>query len=142
VISLLISIKTMIFWLVTKCTSVEARRRFRGTYHVHLQGRRVSQARNVGNLPIADVSLGPHLDPEDGGYTFVRNVRGLLANHTSLQVRSSYSSRVPTREHQFQQFISILPPEFLFTRSCKHIVTCYNESRCNFGLEIGFIDHL
>jgi hypothetical protein len=39
-------LKSMICWVVTPCSSVEARRRFRGTYRRHLEGGGVSQPRN------------------------------------------------------------------------------------------------
>jgi hypothetical protein len=36
----------VIFWDITRCSSLEVNRRFGGTYCLHLQGRRISRARN------------------------------------------------------------------------------------------------
>jgi hypothetical protein len=38
--------KSYIFWDMTPCTPVKVNRRFGGIYHLHLEGRRISQARN------------------------------------------------------------------------------------------------
>jgi hypothetical protein len=41
-----VTVKSIIFWYVTPCSPVEVHRRFGGPYYVHLQNRRVNQARN------------------------------------------------------------------------------------------------
>jgi hypothetical protein len=38
--------KTTLFWDITPCSSFKFNRRFGGTYRLHLQGRRISRARN------------------------------------------------------------------------------------------------
>jgi hypothetical protein len=38
--------KSTIFWDITPCISMKVNRRFGGTYRLHLQGRRISKARN------------------------------------------------------------------------------------------------
>jgi hypothetical protein len=38
--------KSTIFWDITPCSPLKVNRRFGGTYHLHLQGRRISRARN------------------------------------------------------------------------------------------------
>jgi hypothetical protein len=38
--------KSTIFWDITPCNPLKVNQRFGGTYHLHLQGRRISQARN------------------------------------------------------------------------------------------------
>jgi hypothetical protein len=38
--------KSTIFWDITPCSPLEVNRRFGGTYRFHLQGRRISGARN------------------------------------------------------------------------------------------------
>jgi hypothetical protein len=38
--------KSIIFWDITRCSPLEVSRRFGGTCRLHLQGRRISQARN------------------------------------------------------------------------------------------------
>jgi hypothetical protein len=58
----------MVSWVATK-HSLKTAWRFRGAYHLHLQGQRVSQIRNqeewVANW------LGLLLYPEDGGDMFL-----------------------------------------------------------------------
>jgi hypothetical protein len=39
-------LKSLILWDVMPCSPLKANRRFEGTYHLHLQGGRTSQARN------------------------------------------------------------------------------------------------
>jgi hypothetical protein len=39
-------VKSCIFWDVTPCSPLKLNRRFGGTCRLHLQGRRISQARN------------------------------------------------------------------------------------------------
>jgi hypothetical protein len=39
-------IKSTIFWDITPCSPLKVSRRFGGTYHLHLQGRRKNRARN------------------------------------------------------------------------------------------------
>jgi hypothetical protein len=38
--------KSTIFWDIMLCSPLKVNQHFRGTYHLHLQGRRISQARN------------------------------------------------------------------------------------------------
>jgi hypothetical protein len=38
--------KSTIFWDITLCSLLNVNRRFRGIYHLHFQGRRISQTRN------------------------------------------------------------------------------------------------
>jgi hypothetical protein len=38
--------KISIFWDITPCSPLKVNRRFGGTYRLHLQGPRISQARN------------------------------------------------------------------------------------------------
>jgi hypothetical protein len=38
--------KSTVLWDITPCSALKSNRRFRGTYGLHLQGRRISQARN------------------------------------------------------------------------------------------------
>jgi hypothetical protein len=54
---------------------------FVGKYSLHLQGRRISQARNRRKISLALLAtcvhagflLGLYIDPEDGGDMFIRN---------------------------------------------------------------------
>jgi hypothetical protein len=69
---------------------VEAQWHFEGTYRLHLQGRRIHQARNKqesGVELIAGFSLVLFFDTEYGDNTFLRNVSRLLLNYTALQPR-------------------------------------------------------
>jgi hypothetical protein len=38
--------KSAIFWDITPCSQLTVNRHFGGTYHLHLQGRRINRARN------------------------------------------------------------------------------------------------
>jgi hypothetical protein len=39
-------LKSSIFWAIMSCSPLQVNRRFGGTYHLYLQGRKVSQERN------------------------------------------------------------------------------------------------
>jgi hypothetical protein len=76
-----VAMKTTIFWPITPCSPLKVSRRFRGTYRLHLQGQRISRARNQREsrrqaAVFCDVSFLVDLffDPEYGGYIFLRNV--------------------------------------------------------------------
>jgi hypothetical protein len=38
--------KSTVFWDIMPCSPLKVNQRFRGAYHLHLQGRRISRARN------------------------------------------------------------------------------------------------
>jgi hypothetical protein len=81
------------FWVVSPCSSEKARH-FGGTPYLHLQGPKVSQARNERiSLPPASFGylLGLLFEPEAGGEIFLRNVE-VSPNYTALQHRRPYSS--------------------------------------------------
>jgi hypothetical protein len=67
-----------IFWDITSHSPLKVNRRFGGTWRLHLQGRRISQARNQPALLAtcfhAGVVLDLFFDLEDGGDIFIRNV--------------------------------------------------------------------
>jgi hypothetical protein len=70
----LVVMKSPIFWDVTPCSLLENNRHFGGAYRLHLQGRRISQARNQhGYLLHAGFLFGLFV-PEDEGNVFLRNV--------------------------------------------------------------------
>jgi hypothetical protein len=63
-------LRCFIFWDMTSCSLLKANRRFGGTFHLYLQRRRISQARNQReNRRQVDF-----LDPKVGGDIFLRNV--------------------------------------------------------------------
>jgi hypothetical protein len=79
--------------------SSERIRRFRGTCHLNIQGRKMSQE----NLPplSAGFLLFIVFDPEDWSDMFFRNI-GLSQKYTALQPTRQYSSYLSPWEHQIQ----------------------------------------
>jgi hypothetical protein len=69
-------------WGVILCSPVELQGRFGGTYCIHLQSRRVSEASSRRPLPLSCL----HLDSEDGSSKFFRNVSE-LPYYTTLHPR-------------------------------------------------------
>jgi hypothetical protein len=62
-----------IFWYMTLCIPLKFGQRFGGTYHLHLQARRISPPKNHQAKAAMHVGflLGLFLDPEDGGDIFL-----------------------------------------------------------------------
>jgi hypothetical protein len=85
------TMNNMVFRVVAPSGSERAHH-FRGTDCLHLQGSRVSQARNSSLLTAsAGFLLGILSNPEDGGDMSLQNI-GLSLNYMALQHRSLYSS--------------------------------------------------
>jgi hypothetical protein len=76
--------KSSVVWNITLCRPMRVNRSLRGTYRLHLQGRRISQARNQREACRKELAsrvallatcfmLGLFFDLEDGGDMFLRN---------------------------------------------------------------------
>jgi hypothetical protein len=68
-------------WDITLCSPWKISRHFWGTAHLHVQGQRISKARNqhesrsqAGLCFHAGFLFGLFFDPEDGGDMFLQNV--------------------------------------------------------------------
>jgi hypothetical protein len=91
--------KSTIFWDTTPCSPLNVNRRFGGTYRLHLQGRKISSARNQreSRWQAELLSLPPaflliiFFHPEDGGDMLLRNVGWLSTDYTALYPRRQYS---------------------------------------------------
>jgi hypothetical protein len=70
--------RVLYFWDVTPYSLVEVYRHFGVTYRLLLHGRRVSQATG---MTVSSCLLGLHVDRENGGNAFLRNV-GELPDYT------------------------------------------------------------
>jgi hypothetical protein len=55
----ILKLKSATFWDITPCSPLKINRRFRGTYCLHLQGRRISQARNQGKSSARKTAFMP-----------------------------------------------------------------------------------
>jgi hypothetical protein len=78
-----------IFWDITPCSSLKVNRRFGGTYILHLQARRIIQARNQQPATYfhTGVLLSSFFDPENGGDMLHRNVGWHSTDYTALYPR-------------------------------------------------------
>jgi hypothetical protein len=74
-----VTMKSAVSWIVMSC-SVERPQCFGGTYCLHHQSPKVSQARNQQK------ETGSKACHEDGGSKFLQNI-GLSVNYTGLQPR-------------------------------------------------------
>jgi hypothetical protein len=82
--------KSYILWDVTPFSPLKVFKCFGGTCRLHLQGWRVSQARNERGaycLFHGDVLIGSLFSGEDGRDMFLWNVGSLSAYHTALLLR-------------------------------------------------------
>jgi hypothetical protein len=70
-------VRSTMSWDITPCSPLKVNRRFGATYHLRLQGRRVSPAINQREsrwqAELAGFSLGLFFNPEDRGDMFLRN---------------------------------------------------------------------
>jgi hypothetical protein len=104
---LAVTMKSTVFWAVTPC-SLERDRRFGGTYRLHFQGRRVSQAWNqqLRLLPASVIFLfGLLFISEDGGDMFPRNV-WFSPTHTALHSRRSWCKQSSLGSYEKVKFVS------------------------------------
>jgi hypothetical protein len=83
-----IRLKIVAFWDITPCTQLKANRRFGGTYHLYLQGRKkIEQDNSVkagGKSSFICAILVRLFDPENEGEMFLRNIGWLSTNYTAL----------------------------------------------------------
>jgi hypothetical protein len=66
--------KSSISWDITQCSPMKVNRPFGGTYRLHLEGRRISRARNQSESKVqfsarfhSGFLLGSSFEPEDKG---------------------------------------------------------------------------
>jgi hypothetical protein len=100
----LLLLKSYVFWDVTPCIPLKINWSFGGTWYLHLQDRRISQARNqreAGNKQSSDLLF---FNPEDGGYLFLRNVGWLSTDYTALYPRRWNPSLPPLWKPQIILF--------------------------------------
>jgi hypothetical protein len=83
-------IKGTVFWDTMPCSTLKVNWRFEGTYRLHLQGRRISRARNQRESFLlttcfnAGFLLGLFFYPEDGGNMFLSNFDRLPTDNMTL----------------------------------------------------------
>jgi hypothetical protein len=69
--------KSSIFWDITSCSPLEVNRHFGGIHRHHLQGRRISRAKNQPESRWK-------AEPEDENGMFLRNVGRISTDYTAL----------------------------------------------------------
>jgi hypothetical protein len=84
-----------VFWNTAQCSQMKVNRRIGGTYFLHLQGRRISQATNQSEAGNSISALCWSLIDslfyyEDGGSMFLRNVGWFSADYTALYSRPEF----------------------------------------------------
>jgi hypothetical protein len=93
----LTAVKSSIFWNIIPCSSLQVNRSFGGTYRLHLQIQRVSQARNQRSaccLVFVDILSGLLFDSEDVREAVLRNMGCFSLDHTALYTRRWNSSEM------------------------------------------------
>jgi hypothetical protein len=85
--------KSIIFWSITRCSPLEVKRRFGGTFRFHLHGGRIIPSKKAASKQVASREfysgflLGLFLDSEAGGDIFLRNVACVSTDYTALYPR-------------------------------------------------------
>jgi hypothetical protein len=103
--------KVAIFWDIAPC-SLYMNRRFGGTYHLYLQGRKSAKQNNQrAQLPSYLLSW-LIFNPEDGGDTFLRNV-------------STYMDYTVLYSRRWQLSVTVLPPVYFNSLNNRFLATNY-----------------
>jgi hypothetical protein len=84
--------KSSVFWDIMPCSPLKLYRRFGGTCRLHLQRRRICQARSQRVAIRTNFLLSLLFDFEDGGDMFLRNVGTISTEYTALYPRRWFSS--------------------------------------------------
>jgi hypothetical protein len=79
-------------WQTSPCSALKINRHLRGTTRLHIQSRRINQARNQACCLTASRLLLPWLilDPEDGGAIFLLNISWPSMDYTELYTRADH----------------------------------------------------
>jgi hypothetical protein len=72
--------KSFVFWDIMRCCQLKAYRRFEGICHPHLQGQRISHARN---------------QHETGSKQTVNGLHGLVSRKTKLFIPTAEGTVIP-----------------------------------------------
>jgi hypothetical protein len=81
--------KSTIFWDITRCSLLNANRRFRGTYCLHLQCRRISHARNHRESRWqAELSLSP-------AYSSTLKMEAICSSEKSVDIQGTAWRYIP-----------------------------------------------
>jgi hypothetical protein len=87
--------KSSIFWDITPCSPLKVNWRFGGTCRLHLQGQRISKARNKRErwwqAKLCLLLLDLFFDPKDGRDMFLRKVGWLATDYMALYSRRQNS---------------------------------------------------
>jgi hypothetical protein len=83
--------KSTIFWDITPCSPLEVNRLFGGTYRLHLQGRRISRARNQSKIRWQ----GRRYIPPKRRFTF-NGLHGVISQKIVLFITTAVRTSNPT----------------------------------------------
>jgi hypothetical protein len=87
-------IKNAMFWDITPCSPLKVNWRFGGTYRLHLQGRRISRARNQRESRC--LSLPPALTPFScSAYSSTLKTEAIYSSETSLDIQRTTRRYIP-----------------------------------------------
>jgi hypothetical protein len=93
-------LKSTVFRYITPCSPLRVIRRFGGTYRLHLQGRKISWARNLRQS-----RWQVKLYSEDEGDIFLRNVGWISRDYTALYSIRNYYCLSPALTLVFARLI-------------------------------------
>jgi hypothetical protein len=90
--SSILSIKNSVFWDITRCSSVKIYQGLEGTYRLHLQGQRTSQARNQQPRLAACFVLVSCFD-----YSSTLKLGPICSSQTSVDFQRTTSPYIPEK---------------------------------------------
>jgi hypothetical protein len=102
-------VKSTIFWVIALCTPLKVNRRFGGTYRLHLQGGRISQARNHLCFPPAFILVSCF------AYFSTLKMEATCASETSVDFQRTTRRYIPED--------STLQVWLCWIRSCMNLIT-------------------
>jgi hypothetical protein len=85
-----VAMKNSVFWDITLCRLLKGNRRFRGTFRLILQGRRISHARNQDEKQVAS-RMSPQSSGSKKDYSSTLKMEAICSSGTSVNFNRLHS---------------------------------------------------
>jgi hypothetical protein len=112
--------KSFIVWCITPCSLFKVNRCFGGIYRLHLQGRRISRARNQSQSMIWELCLPPAFRLVScSTYSSTLKMEAICSSETSVETRRTTRRHIPEDDtlhnHRCENLKSYISTKTLYT---------------------------